>query len=275
MQHIASMPRLSGAAARKLERLQAAAIGAMHGSPAAQELAAFVAEWQASGADPATLAERAEAEEVAAEEAAVKAQAQAEADAKAQTELEAAAKRKAAQPKGLARDQSAHIARVAALLEKRDHVLGELAKTLATAERLFREGIDLGQRVASGWPFSSQDQLVALLAAPRIANAVATEIYRIGARPHLGGNPLARAEVSFPGGRCDNIQFRGQPDKLPPLSDVLKRRWNPIPLRTGAARGSAAPHRRTGRPQSQASTPECRHRCQPRSAAAAGRPEAQ
>jgi hypothetical protein len=94
--HIAGLPRLSGAAARKLERLQAAAAGAMHGSIAAQELAAFVSAWSVFDADPAALAECAEAEERAAEQAAAQAKAQAEAEAKANAELEEAAKAKTA-----------------------------------------------------------------------------------------------------------------------------------------------------------------------------------
>jgi hypothetical protein len=71
---IASLPRLSGAAARKRDRLQAAAEGAMHNSPASVALAEFMSEWSVSDADPVRLAERAEAEE--AKEAAAKAQAE-------------------------------------------------------------------------------------------------------------------------------------------------------------------------------------------------------
>jgi hypothetical protein len=91
--HIAGLPNLSGAAARKLERLQAAAEGAQHDSLAARELAAFVSTWQATGADPSAIAEAAEAEERAAAEAAVAA-------AEAAAEAERAAKAKTTQPKG-------------------------------------------------------------------------------------------------------------------------------------------------------------------------------
>jgi hypothetical protein len=122
----------------------------------------------------------------------------------------------------IARDQAAHVARVEALLAKRDQILGvELAETLAKAERLFREGIALSERVAAGWPFSGQDQIVALLVANPIVRAVQLEIWRVGSRPFIGGNSLAKAEPSFPGGRCDDHRLRAQPDKLPTLASVL------------------------------------------------------
>jgi len=131
-------------------------------------------------------------------------------------------KARQAEAERIARDQAAHISRVAALLEKRDQVLGvELAETLAKAEQLFRQGIELSERVAAGWPFSGTDQQVAMLAANRIVQAVELELWRIGGRPFIGGNPLAKHAPSFPGGHCENHQLRAQVDKLPTLAQAL------------------------------------------------------
>lgn len=131
-------------------------------------------------------------------------------------------KARQAEAERIARDQAAHINRVIALLAKRDQILGvELAETLAKAERLFREGIELSGRVAAGWPFSGQDQIVAMLVANPIVRAVQLEIWRVGSRPFIGGNSLAKAEPSFPGGRCDDHRLRGQPEKLPTLASAL------------------------------------------------------
>jgi hypothetical protein len=125
-----------------------------------------------------------------------------------------------AEAERIARDQAAHIARVVALLEKRDQAGAELAEHLAAADKAFRRVLELGNAVAAGWPFSGSDQQVAVLAANRVVQAVQLELWRIGGRPFTGGGP-GKPDPSFPGGRCDDHRLRGQVDRLPTLAQAL------------------------------------------------------
>ena len=101
------------------------------------------------------------------------------------------------------------VSELLALIERRDAAVSELADHLAAAELSFHTAIELGEAIAAGWPFSATDQQIALCSAFKFSRAVAHEIYRIGVRPFIGGDPLRKAEVSFPAPRCDDLKLRG------------------------------------------------------------------
>ena len=54
-----------------------------------------------------------------------------------------------------------------------------------------------------------------------IATVVQHELYRIGARPFLGGAPGLKVEVNFPGAKCPDHKLMGMPEQVAPLVENL------------------------------------------------------
>ncbi|MFO1099738.1 MAG: hypothetical protein U1E81_16095 [Xanthobacteraceae bacterium] len=133
---------------------------------------------------------------------------------KAEAEKEAAERR--------ARERAALIARIEAKLKQRDEVGAELGETIAKADALFRRLFDIAKEVRSAWPWQHYEIPPILLGEPAIVRAVECELYRVGARPALGGGVDRQRPPSFPGGKSPAIELALQPGAIRPLVDVLR-----------------------------------------------------
>jgi hypothetical protein len=114
------------------------------------------------------------------------------------------------------------IERNAKKLAERDSAGAELQKTLATADAQFRKLIELTTEVAMAWSWEAPQIHAAALSPATIKTLVAHEIFRVGARPFLGGRPGESPQQDFPGGQSPSLQLRGQPEKITPLADALR-----------------------------------------------------
>src|SRR5262249_50706021 len=115
------------------------------------------------------------------------------------------------------------ILRIEKKLVERDAVAAELQRHLGAAKQGVRKGSGLSEQVLPTWSFASADIAAGLLTGPTLATAVATELFRVGARPRLLGGQEEKYEVDFPGGRCPDHRLLGLPKQLPELSVKLRQ----------------------------------------------------
>jgi hypothetical protein len=111
-----------------------------------------------------------------------------------------------------------------------DKAADELQGLMAQADRVFRKVIALREEARAGWPLADAHHNAVALTAEGCAlsgHAVRVllnyEIYRIGARPFLGGRPGETKGQDFPGGVCPDLRLSLQPEKIPPFAEALRR----------------------------------------------------
>jgi hypothetical protein len=117
----------------------------------------------------------------------------------------------------------------ATLIDRLEKMLGdrraaalEISEGIAKADAGLRRLINLARDVQAAWPWSGYDLQPCLLAPSAIVTAVTHELYRIGARPLLGGGmDKFGAGINFPGGKPQRIERAGMPDSIPPLAKVV------------------------------------------------------
>jgi hypothetical protein len=126
-----------------------------------------------------------------------------------------------------AKEKEALIGKIEKLLAGRDAAGRELADAVAAADRAFRKLIDIGVEVQNMWSWPASDVPAILLSPAAIAHALSGEMYRIGARPKVGGGQVephgVHAGVDFPGSRVPRFELTHLPEKIPPLTAVLQQ----------------------------------------------------
>lgn len=153
--------------------------------------------------------------------------------------LKVEAEREAAERR--AKERIRLIERIESRLAERDKVGAELQEILAKADKLFRELFRIAGEVSAAWPWSYHNIPPTILGKSAIIAAVEHEIYRIGARPVLGGGvDKPGAGLNFPGGRSPHFNLTLQPERITPLADVLRdaSRMASEVMRTGRASGA-------------------------------------
>jgi hypothetical protein len=124
-----------------------------------------------------------------------------------------------------ARERGARIEKIEKRLAERDAVGRELVEAVAAADRAFRQLIDIGHSVQSAWNWPASDVPAILLSPAAIAHALSAELYRIGARPKVGGGQVEphglHAGLNFPGSRCPRFELVHLPERIPALTVVL------------------------------------------------------
>jgi hypothetical protein len=123
----------------------------------------------------------------------------------------------------LARRQE-HVARFQKKLADADKVADELQATIEKADALFRKVIQLREDArVSWWGTTSHENALsvspdgAALSGIAVKALLMHEIYRVGARPFVGGSPGELKQVDLPGGQSPRHELLGQPDKIEPL----------------------------------------------------------
>jgi hypothetical protein len=114
-------------------------------------------------------------------------------------------------------------------LQVADAKADELQATMAKAEQLFREIITLRTDARAAWPIGDSHANAAAgtaegaaLSGAAVRRLLSWHLYRIGARPFLGGRPGEIKEEDFPGAACPRNEVRGRPLDITPFADALR-----------------------------------------------------
>jgi hypothetical protein len=141
--------------------------------------------------------------------------------------LEVEAQREEAET--VAKRRSALTERFAAKLAEADALADALQADLARVEKTFRQIIKLRETARAAWPIGDSHHNAvaetpegAAMSGGAVAALLKYELYRIGARPFLGGHPGARGEVAFPGGACPDLRWQMAPEKIVPFGTALR-----------------------------------------------------
>jgi hypothetical protein len=127
--------------------------------------------------------------------------------------------------------QLAHVERFAKKLADADALAAELQDDdLPRVLKKYRQIIELREAARMAFSVRSPSANAAAGAAEGCAMSgeavkalLAFEFYRISAKPRLGGVPGARGEPSLPGALCPKLELQLQPEKIPPLADVMRQ----------------------------------------------------
>ena len=114
-------------------------------------------------------------------------------------------------------------------LAEADREADELQNLLAQAEKKFRRIIELRSDARAAWPIGDSHANAvagtaegAALSGAAVKRLLSWHLYRIGARPFLGGRPGEIKEEDFPGAVCPRNEVRGRPLDITPFADALR-----------------------------------------------------
>jgi hypothetical protein len=126
-----------------------------------------------------------------------------------------------------AKEKEALVGKIEKKLAGRDAAGKELASALAAADRAFRKLIDIGAEVQALWSWPPSDIPAILLSPAAIAHALSGELYRVGARPRVGGGQIephgVHAGVTFPGAKPPRHDLVNLPERIPALTAILQQ----------------------------------------------------
>jgi hypothetical protein len=123
-----------------------------------------------------------------------------------------------------------HVARFTKKLSDADQVADELQACVEKSDALFRKLITLREdaRVA-WWGSNSHENALAVspdgaaLSGIAIKALLMHEIYRVGARPFVGGTPGEIKAPDLPGGLCPDHRLLGQPHLIEPFGTRMRK----------------------------------------------------
>ena len=114
-------------------------------------------------------------------------------------------------------------------LAQADAEAEELQNLLAAAEKKFRRIVELGTDARAAWPIGDSHANAvagtaegAALSGAAVKRLLSWHLYRIGAKPFLGGRPGEIKEEDFPGAACPRNEVRGRPLDITPFADALR-----------------------------------------------------
>jgi hypothetical protein len=114
-------------------------------------------------------------------------------------------------------------------LAEADREADELQNLLAAAEKRFRRIIELRTDARAAWPIGDSHTNAtagtaegAALSGAAVKRLLSWHLYRIGAKPFLGGRPGEIKEEDFPGAACPRNEVRGRPLDITPFADALR-----------------------------------------------------
>jgi hypothetical protein len=93
----------------------------------------------------------------------------------------------------------------------------EIAEGIAKADVGLRKLLETARDLQASWPWQAHDLPAILVAPSAIVTAIQHELFRIGARPLLGGGmDKLGAGIHFPGGKAPRIELAGLPNSVKP-----------------------------------------------------------
>jgi hypothetical protein len=120
-----------------------------------------------------------------------------------------------------AKEQAAHIGRVAKKLDELVVVAAEMSELTLAEERVFRKWLKLSDEVSAAWSWSVTDRIAGNLTDARIVEIVKNDRFRIGAQPFVGGDNRTY-RPSLPGGKSPDLRLLGLPEGVKPLHAVMQ-----------------------------------------------------
>jgi hypothetical protein len=123
-----------------------------------------------------------------------------------------------------------HVVRFTKKLADAEQVADELQATIEQADKLFRKLIQLREDARAAW-WGSTPHEAALSISPdgcalsgiAIKALLMHEIYRVGARPFVGGTPGELKQPDLPGGLCPDHRLLGQPHLIEPFGARMRK----------------------------------------------------
>ena len=123
-----------------------------------------------------------------------------------------------------------HVARFTKKLSDADQAADELQATIEQADKLFRKLITLREDARVAW-WGSTPHEMALSISPdgcalsglAIKALLMHEIYRVGARPFVGGTAGELKAPDLPGGQCPDHRLLGQPHLIEPFGARMRK----------------------------------------------------
>lgn len=121
------------------------------------------------------------------------------------------------------RERIGLIERIEAKFAERDKAGAELVEALKAANKAAIAMVDIGRDVAAAWGWATHDMAPMLIGPGPIATAIEHELFRLTAKPFLGGGQTEakNAGWKFPGSRSPRLEWTGIPNRVTPLTDVL------------------------------------------------------
>jgi hypothetical protein len=127
-----------------------------------------------------------------------------------EAEKEAAAKR--------AKELAALVDRVEKKLGERDAIAAELASCVAAADAALVKLFACNRLIQAGWPWEGGHVGAVLLGDAAVLGVLGNEIFRVGGRvPPGGGMPPDPRGPSYPGAKCEELQWIMMPEKTKPM----------------------------------------------------------
>jgi len=121
------------------------------------------------------------------------------------------------------KEKEALIKRIEKKANARQAAALEIAEGITKADAGLRKLLDTARDLQAAWPWQAHDLPACLLAPSAIVTAIQHEIFRIGARPLLGGGmDKLGAGINFPGGKAPRIELAGLPNSVTPLIERIK-----------------------------------------------------
>jgi hypothetical protein len=123
-----------------------------------------------------------------------------------------------------------HVVRFTKKLQTADEIADELQTTIEQADKLFRRLIQLREDARAAW-WGSTPHENALGVSPdggalsgiAIKALLMHELYRVGARPFVGGTPGEIKAPDLPGGLCPDHRLLGQPHLIEPFGARMRK----------------------------------------------------
>ena len=125
--------------------------------------------------------------------------------------------------------RKAHVARFTKKLADADQVADELQACMEQADKLFRKLISLREDARVAWWGSNSENALAVspdgaaLSGLAVKALLMHELYRVGARPFVGGTPGELKQVDLPGGQCPDHRLLGQPHLIEPFGARMRK----------------------------------------------------
>ena len=127
------------------------------------------------------------------------------------------------------RNHQALIARFKKTLEDSDADLAEAANLQAQVFKKLTAGIDKRETARAAFSVRSAHARAgaesidgAAMSAGAVMALFSYELYKISARPLMGGRPGERTRPPLPGSICPRIEWNLTPDRIPPFADKMK-----------------------------------------------------
>lgn len=121
-----------------------------------------------------------------------------------------------------AAEREARLAAADAKFAEGDRIGEELEASIARTVELFKQLIAVRTEAFTASGLALGDAGVALASGPAIKIAVAHQLYKVGTTPMLHGRAGEIVPTAFPGGQAPTIEMRGLPERIVPLSELLR-----------------------------------------------------